>query len=143
MTPDGGAALTSKSFTGSTSDHELTIRSHYLDLLPVAGYGALIMADQGFDIRDLLMPHGVKLNIQAIKQQMALEDVQKTQQIATLRIHVECLMERIREFSIFSKIVPTILFPIIIQIWIVRCLLTIFQAPLLAEANYVFHANCC
>eukprot|EP00117_Sycon_ciliatum_P007416 scpid54894/ scgid10532/ len=82
-------------------------------------YGTLIMADQGFDIRDLLMPHGVKLNIPPLKrskQQMALEDVQKTQQIATLRIHVECLMERIREFSIFSKIVPTILFPIIIQI---------------------------
>ena len=86
MTPDGGAALTSKSFTESTNDHELTIRSHYLDILPVAGYGTLIMADQGFDIWDLLMPYGVKLNIPPFKrskQQMALEDVQKTQQIAT------------------------------------------------------------
>ncbi|XP_065196381.1 uncharacterized protein LOC135827875 [Sycon ciliatum] len=138
MTPDGAVAFISELFTGSISDRELTIRSHFLDLLPAAGYGTSIMADKGFDIQDLLVPYGVKLNIPPFKRsghQMALEDVQKTQQIAKLRIHVERLMERIKEFNIFSKIVPTTLFPIINQIWTACCLLILFQAPLLADAN--------
>ena len=82
MTPDGSVCFVSELFGGSISDQELVIRSHLLDLMPSVGYGASIMADKGFDIQDLLVPYGVKLNIPPFKQagvQMSLQDVQLTQ----------------------------------------------------------------
>lgn len=136
MTPDGAVCFVSELFGGSISDRELLIKSGFLDLLPSVGHGSSIMADKGFDVQDLLAPHGVKLNIPPFKQggqQMPLEDVQRTQQIAKVRIHVERLMERIKEFNIFAKVVPTTMFPCINQIWTVCCLLTLFQSPLLAD----------
>ena len=82
------------------------------------------------------MPYGVKLNIPPFKQagvHMSLQDVQRTQQIAKVRIHIERLIERIKEFNIFSKIIPVTMFPVVNQMWAVCCLLTLFQSPLLAE----------
>ena len=64
---------------------------------------------------------------------MTAADVQRTQRIAKVRIHIELLMERIKEFQIFSRIIPVTLSPIVNQMWAVCCLLTLFQAPLLAE----------
>ena len=136
MAPDGAVTFVSELFGGSISDRELVIKSHFLDLLPAVGYGCSIMADKGFDIQDLLIPYGVKLNIPPFKksgQQMTAADVQRTQRIAKVRIHIERLMERIKEFQIFSRIIPVTLFPIVNQMWAVCCLLTLFQAPLLAE----------
>ena len=136
MTPDGSVCFVSELFGGSISDQELVIRSHLLDRMPSVGYGASIMADKGFDIQDLLVPYGVKLNIPPFKQagvQMSLQDVQRTQQIAKVRIHIERLIERIKEFNIFSKIIPVTMFPVVNQMWAVCCLLTLFQSPLLAE----------
>ena len=64
MTPDDAVAFVSELFAGSISDRELTLKkSPFLDILPAAGYGTSIMADKGFDIQDLLVPYGVKLNI--------------------------------------------------------------------------------
>ena len=56
------------------------LRSHFLELLSTVGCGKSVMADKGFDIQDLLVPYGVKLNLPPFKragQQMVLEDVQK------------------------------------------------------------------
>lgn len=138
MTPDGAVCFVSELYGGAISDRELVLRSHFLELLPSVGHGKSIMADKGFDIQDLLVPHGVKLVIPPFKksaQQMSLPDVQKTQSIAHLRIHIERLMERIKEFQVFSKIVPVTLFPIVNQMWTVCALLTLFQAPLLADTG--------
>ena len=100
MTPDGAVCFVSELFGGSISDQELVIHSHFLGLMPSIGYGASIMADNGFNIQDLLVPYGVKLNIPPFKQtgvQMSLQDVQRTQQIAKVRIHIERLIERIKD----------------------------------------------
>ena len=60
------------------------------------------MADKGFTILDLL-PLGVSLNLPLFlgsKGQMSAEDVSKTQSIASLRIHVERAINKIRNFHI-------------------------------------------
>ena len=109
MTPDGAVCFVSELFAGAISDRDLVIRSHFLDLLSAIGYGSSRMADKGFDIQDLLAPSGVKLNIPPFKkggQQMASSDVQKTQHIAKVRIHIERLIERFKEFQIFAKGCP-------------------------------------
>ena len=67
MTPDRAVCFISELFGGSISDQKLVIRSHLLNFMPSVGYGASIMADKVFDLQDLLVPYGVKLNIPPFK----------------------------------------------------------------------------
>ena len=81
--------FTSQLYTGSISVGEMVARSGFLDL-PFQENDS-VMADKGFTIQDLL-PLGVSLNIPPFlgtSSQMPAEDVIKTQEIASLRIHVE------------------------------------------------------
>ena len=57
------------------------------------------MADRGFTVRDLLAEKGITLNIPPFldgKQQLASEDIQRGRQIASLHIHVERTIGRIK-----------------------------------------------
>ena len=58
------------------------------------------MADKGFTIEDIL-PLGVSLNIPpfCMSDQMAPEDVISTQEIASLRIHVERAINKVKNFK--------------------------------------------
>ena len=67
-----------------------------------------VMADKGFTIQDLL-PLGVSLNIPPFlgsSCSMPTEDVVKSQKIASLRIHVECVINKIRNFHIWDGLIP-------------------------------------
>ena len=71
------------------SDKEIAECSGFLKL-PFEN-GDFVMADKVFTIEDVL-PLGVTLNIPPLlgmSDQMSTEDVIKTQEIASLRIHVE------------------------------------------------------
>ena len=60
------------------------------------------MADRGFDISDDL-PEGVTLNISAFmkgKEQLSFEEETETRRIASVRIHVECAIERDKNYCI-------------------------------------------
>ena len=134
MTPDGAVSFVSEFFWRV---HQWPWAGHQepLSWLVASGYGTSLMADKGFDIQDLLVSSGVKLNIPPFKragQQMAPEDVQRTQRIAKVRIHIERLIERVKEFQILQKVSPVTLFPCVNQIWTVCCLLTLFQTRLVA-----------
>ena len=66
------------------------------------------MADKGFTIQDFL-PLGVSLNIHPFlksSNQMAAEDVILTQEIASLRIPVETVINEIESFHIWDGVVP-------------------------------------
>ena len=63
------------------------------------------MADKGFTIQDLL-PLGTSLNIPPFlgsSNQMAAQDVIRTQEIASLRIHVERAINKIKNFHIWME----------------------------------------
>ena len=67
------------------------------------------MADKGFDIEEYLIPLGVKLNIPPFlrgKIQFDHSELIQTRCIASLRIHVERAMERIKNFHIFDRHCP-------------------------------------
>ena len=67
------------------------------------------MADKGFEIEDLLLPLGAQLNAPPFldkRQQMLPDDIRSTKSIASVRIHVERAIGRLK-VSIFSK-VPSI-----------------------------------
>ena len=89
VTPSGAISFVSEAYEGSISDRKLVEVSELLDKLEPRDE---IMADKGFTIQDLLIPHGIRLNIPPFLQknkQMAANDVFLTKKIARLRVHVE------------------------------------------------------
>ena len=89
------------------------------------------MADKGFEIEDLLLI-GVKLNIPPFlrgKKQFSDNELVATRRIASLRIHVERAMERIKNF-LYDRIIPDALTDIADRIFFVCCVLTNFSVHL-------------
>ena len=82
----------------------LTRKSGILDLLKPADS---VMADRRFDIEKDLMLKGVRLNIPPFlrgKEQFSENELVVTRCIASLRIHVERAMERIKNFFDFETL---------------------------------------
>lgn len=93
------------------------------------------MADKGFNIKVLLDPIEVTLNIPPFlsdKGQFGEEEVENTQSIASVRIHVERAISRIKMYKIISNVVPLTLAGVI---WTVCCMLLLFQAPVINQDN--------
>ena len=91
------------------------------------------MADRGFNIQDDLTPIGVRLNIPPflkVKQQLERNELVETRRIASLRIHVERAMERIKNFHIFDRVVLSTLTDLTEQMFFVCAVLTNFLPPL-------------
>ena len=123
ISPGGAITFISQLYTGSISDREIVVRSGLLDL-PLEENDS-IMADKGFTIQDLL-PLGVSLNIPPFlgsASQMPAEDVVLTQEIASLRIHVERAINKIKNFHIWDGVVPLHQFTVVNQMWAVCAIL--------------------
>ena len=132
ISPAGHISFISQLYTGSISDREITERSGFLDLSFEANDS--VMADKGFTIQDLL-PVGVSLNIPPFlgsSAQMPAEDVVKTQEIASLRIHVERAINKIKNFHIWDGVVPLSLLGIVNQMWTVCAHLCNVQDPIIS-----------
>lgn len=133
ISPNGLVTFVSELFTGSISDRECVIRSGFLELK--FDENDAVMADKGFLIQDLLTKKGVNLNMPPFLRHgtFSKDEVQETKEIASLRIHVERRIQRIKGYHIFDRPVPLTLAPLINQIWTVSTILTNFQAPLLRD----------
>ena len=99
-TPNGAISYVSPVYVGSISDVERTRTCGFLDALKDK-QEVSIMADKGFPVRDLLRKINVGLNIPAFlnEKQFSAEDVGKGRKIASLRIHVERAIGRIKLFT--------------------------------------------
>lgn len=67
------------------------------------------MANRGFMIKDLLDGLGVSLNIHPFlegKKQLLTDEVHEGRMIASLRMHVERAIGRIKNFKILSEMLP-------------------------------------
>ena len=116
----------SKLWSGRVSDKEITRKCGVLDLLDD---GDNVMADRGFDVADIL-PAGVTLNIPPFKgnrSQLTAQEVEETARIASVRIHVERAIGRVKGYHILDGVMPLTLQPLLNQIFSVCCLLTNFQ----------------
>ena len=107
-TPNGCISFISPLYVGSISDIELTKISGFITHLKDKP-GISIMADRGFTIKDLLKDVGVELNIPPFMEgrtQLPAGEVQEGRQIASLRIHVERAIGRIKTYSILKHTLP-------------------------------------
>ena len=111
-------------FEGSISDQAITEQSGLLEYLE---HGDSVMADKGFDIKDVLLQYGVRLNIPPFRQgemQMTPEDLMSTKKIAGVRIHVERKMQRIKSYKILAGEIDNTLFDMLEQLVFVCAMLT-------------------
>ena len=132
ISPKGFFTFIGQLYTGSISDREMVERSGFLNL-PFSK-GDTVMADKGFTIEDIL-PLGVSLNIPpflGMSDQMSAEDVVATQEIASLRIHVERAINKVKNFLIFDGVIPLSQFGVINQMWCVCAMLCNMQDPIIS-----------
>ena len=104
ITPGGALSFVSQLYTEHISDREIVLRSGFLD--QTFDNGDSVMADKGVTVQDLLPP-GVGLNIPPFlgsQGQMNAKDVVKTQLIASLRVHVERAINKIKNFRIWLEL---------------------------------------
>ena len=64
------------------------------------------------------------------KDQLDPDEEDETRQIASVRIHVERAIERIKNFNILRQIIPNTMAEDINKIWKVSAILTNFKGPL-------------
>ena len=96
------------------------------------------MADRGFDL-DSDLPPGVNLNIPAFmngKDQLDILDETETRRIASVRIHVERAIARIKSFRILKTTFPISMASDLNKIWVICCYLNNFLPPIVVEKKH-------
>ena len=131
ITPSGVLCFVSDLFPGSTSDKEITVLSGFLEKL---NHGDQVMADKGFNCQDELASVGASPVIPTFldkKVQFSSKETKHNKVVASLRVHVERLMERIKNWHIFDRKIPITLAPIASDMLVVVSALTNFHPPLI------------
>lgn len=130
VAPTGGISFMSDIFEGSISDKQIVQQSGLLDRL---NPGDLVIADRGFDIKYMLQPRQVSLNIPPFlngRDKLTPQEEILTKRIARVRIHVERAIERMKKFQIIGRRVHLSLKPTISQIVHIIGFLVNYQEPL-------------
>lgn len=131
ITPNGVVSFVSELYSGSISDPDIVKRSGYLEKLEK---GDVVMADKGFSIQDDLAEVGASLvmpNFLKGKRQFTVEESKHNKTIASLRIHVERCMERLKNWHIFHRSMPVSLAKTASDTWIVVACISNFWQPLI------------
>ena len=94
-----------------------------------------IMADKGFNIENELGSVGVSLLIPAFlkgKTQFSIQETNKNKAIASVRIHIERMMERLKNWHILDRKIPISMAPFASDIIVVLSPLSNFLPPLIS-----------
>lgn len=98
----------SQLYVGSISDVQLTRVSGYLKMLEGKS-DVSVMADRGFTVCDMLAEKGVDLKIPPFlegREQLPADEIKHGRSIASLRIHVERAIGRIKNYTILKGTLP-------------------------------------
>ncbi|XP_057297120.1 uncharacterized protein LOC130626026 [Hydractinia symbiolongicarpus] len=133
IAPGGGFTFISSAFPGSISDKNIVVKSGIL-YPELWEPGDAIMTDRGFLIAEYVNPIGVELIIPCFlrgRDQFSESEVIQSQQIAAERIHVERMIQRLKTFHIFDRVIPVNMLGFLNQIITVCAMLANFQEPIL------------
>ena len=131
LLPNGQVTYLSQLWGGRVSDKQIRRESGVLEA------GDNVMVDRGFDIAGIV-PDGVAVNMPpflAGREQMTAAETEETMSIASVRIHVERAIGRIKTYHILDGTLPNTLSPYATQMATVCGLLTNFLPPLLPPAE--------
>ena len=110
IAPSGVATFISELYEGSITDKDIVKRSGILNK-NLWDDNDSIMAYRGFTIQNELAPLNVKLNIRSFlggRAQLTEAKVKENQIIASVRIHVERAITRIKKFKALNRIPLTL-----------------------------------
>ncbi len=135
ITPRGQITFLSQPYGGNTSDRHIAEQ----EILDKIEPGDAVMVDRGFDICDLLLQCGGKLHIPPFTRKtengkgraLNQSEILKTRERASLRIHVEHAIQRMKTFRILTKKVSFNLWPLLHQILVIVTFFCSLQPPLL------------
>ena len=134
ISPAGAVTFVSDLYAGCSSDKQITKDCGILDLLEE---GDSIMADKSFEIADDL-PKGVTLNIPPFlrgNDHLSIEEETERRRIASVRIHVERAISRIKTFRILSTVYPIKLAPDLNKVWVICSYLSNFLPSLINDTE--------
>ena len=107
ITPTGSICFISNAWGGRVSDKEITQKCGFLNHIDIED---VVMADRGFNISDDLAQCSARLLIPAFtrgKSQLSKEEVERTRQLARVRIHVERVIGQMRKkYKILQNTLP-------------------------------------
>lgn len=106
ISPQGSISFVSEFFGGRTSDRVVVTSSKFLDFIEP---GDQILADRGFPLREILLVKNAELVLPPAAKgtsQMTSDQVRRTKTVANVRIHVERVIRRIKQFRILSQVFP-------------------------------------
>ncbi|XP_063857624.1 uncharacterized protein LOC135099123 [Scylla paramamosain] len=133
ITPTGLITFVSSVYGGNTSDR-YTAEAEFIDKVEP---GDAIMVDRGFNIGDLILQRGAKLHIppftrkEASKGRMLTQsEIAKTRSIATLRIHVERAIGRMKTFKLLGQTLHQRMWPLMDHIVVIVAVLCNMMPPL-------------
>ena len=135
ISPSGAIMFVSQLYPGSVSDKEIVRRSGFLNK-DLWDKDDSVIADRGFTIEEELANINVSLNIPSFlegRNQFTLAEVKESQTIASVRIHIERTIQRIKRYKIIRNEISLSLHGSVNQIWTIICLLANFQSPLIKD----------
>lgn len=106
ITPSGAINFISKGWGGRVSDKEITLKSGFLDKL---SHGDEVLADRGFLVSEELASLGVNLRMPSFtrgKKQLSASEVHMSKSLSNVRIHVERVIGKMRNFLFLQLNVP-------------------------------------
>ena len=107
ISPCGTISFLSKCWGGRVTDKFITRESGFLKLIDPSD---VIIADRGFDIADDIALHGGKLEIPSFtkgKKQLSQKEVETSQKISKVRIHVERVIGLLKnKYTILQDVLP-------------------------------------
>lgn len=134
ISPNGFISYFSKAYGGRSSDTFITNVSGFLSHLSP---GDSVLADKGFpmitvkDVLSVIPPRKPK------DRQFSVQELERSQSIARVRIHVERVIQRLKTFKILSHTFPLKLLPSIDKIATVCAALVNLQPPILKPSTTV------
>ncbi|XP_074113965.1 uncharacterized protein LOC141537024 [Cotesia typhae] len=133
-TPNGFISYLSKGYGGRAGDCFITNDCGLIDLIKP---GDVVLADKDFPQIQTKVEEKNAIFVMppfCNKDQFTPEEVDETYNIASVRIHIERVNQRIKDFKILSK-VPVSLLPHIDEILFVICAIINNQKPLFKEQD--------
>ncbi|KAJ8676019.1 hypothetical protein QAD02_011805 [Eretmocerus hayati] len=137
ITPSGFISFVSKVAGGRKSDSQITIDSGLIKLLEE---GDTVLADKGFpDFKTIVDDSGKNILVVMPpfledRTEFTMQETEDTYNIASVRIHVERIMQRLRIHKILDKI-PTHLFKYVDDIVHMCCVLVNLQPSIFAPSE--------
>ncbi|CAH3154832.1 unnamed protein product, partial [Pocillopora meandrina] len=132
ISPTGAFTFVSKLWSGGVSDRNITQKSGLIDKLEPLDD---VMADRGFNIRDMVTKKKATLNIPpfAKGKSLSTKACTKTRRIAAVRIHVERAIQRLKCFRILRGVIPITLAAVADQTVFVCAALCNLMKPLVSK----------